>query len=463
MTASTVPATRSVPVAAFPRPSDRRPPPRGPRSEWASPAGWIACVAALGLYALGTGFGWASPLGLVVAGLAVAGTVPWFDRIGRRWPDLEIGGLLRLALGVKLMATLPRFAGREDSVDYHRVGSLLADSFRNLDFSVATGREVPGTGSVRYLTGLVEVVTLEDEFATFTVFSLLGFAGLVWFVEAFRVALPAVDPRRYALLVLFWPSLAYWPSSIGKEALMLLGLGAVALGVAKILHGRVAGLLAVVPGLTVCGFIRPHVALVAVTAAICAFVMRSPGRSLAIRTTRVLMIAGLAVGGALASDAVEALLDIDGLRPSGLSAALDLVNSRSAQGGSSFVAARIDNPLEYPWGLVTVLFRPFPFEAGSLPMLLTSLEALVLVVLVLAAVPRLAAATRTIREEAYVVYAVAFTGVFVYLFSALANFGILARQRSMTLPLVFVVLALPTARERVRQRRLREVEHGGVR
>ena len=32
-------------------------------------------------------------------------------------------------------------------------------------------------------------------------------------------------PARYAVLVLCWPSLAYWPASTGKEALMILGLG----------------------------------------------------------------------------------------------------------------------------------------------------------------------------------------------------------------------------------------------
>lgn len=438
------------------RPSSRRAAAPGLRVAWAGPLGWVVCVAALLLYAIGVAAGWASVLGAGVATAAVVLSVPWFARIARRWPGLEIAGILRLSLGVKLIATLARFAGREDSVDYHRAGSLLADSFRRLDFVVDPGREVPGTGTVRYLTGLVEVATFENEFATFAVFSLFGFVGLVWFVEAFRIALPGVDHRRYALLLLFWPSLVYWPSSIGKESLMLLGLGGVALGLAKLLRGRVAGLFALVPGLALCGFIRPHVALIVVAAAISAFVMRAPGHGATSKVVRLSVIAGLVVGGAVASDAVEALLNIDGLHPSGLSAALDLVNTRSSQGGSSFSAARIDGILEYPWGFVTVLFRPFPYEAGSPSMLLTSFEALVLAVLVLAAVPRLLAATRSIREEAYVVYAVGFTAVFVYLFSALGNFGILARQRSMTLPLLLVLIALPTARQRVRHRRVRE-------
>jgi hypothetical protein len=39
------------------------------------------------------------------------------------------------------------------------------------------------------------------------------------------------------------------------------------------------------------------------------------------------------------------------------------------------------------------------------------------------------------------VYALAF----IYAFSSLANFGILARERSQLLPVLFVVLCIPTA------------------
>ena len=443
-------------TVAFPRPSTLRARSDGPRLAWAAGAGWALCGLALLACASGPLIGGGSLLGTVVVIVAIAGSVPWFSRVARRFPDLEVAGLLRMSLGIKLLATLPRFEAREDSVDYHRVGAQLADSFRKFDFTVDTGRDVPGTGTVRYITGLVEVLTFEDEFATFMVFSLLGFVGLVWFALAFRTALPDIDPKRYILLLLFWPSLIYWPSSIGKESLVLFGLAGVALGVAQLLRGRLVGLLVAVPGLALCGLIRPHVALIAVTAAVCAMVLRAPGGGATSTVTRFGIIGALLFGGSLASDAVERLFDIDGLNPTGVSAALDLVNSRSSQGGSSFEAARIDGLVEYPWGFVTVLFRPFPHEAGTLPMLLTSFEAVVLAGLVLAAVPRLWAAVKTLRDEAYVAYAVAFTGVFVYLFSALGNFGILARQRSMTIPLVLAVVALPTTRERVRARRRRE-------
>ena len=207
-------------------------------------------------------------------------------------------------------------------------------------------------------------------------------------------------------------------------------------------------------GMLAVGLVRPHVALIAMTALAVAIIVRAPGRGAMSTIARLALVGALVVGGSVASDEVEALSDIDGLNPTGLSAALDLVNTRSSQGGSHFEAARVDGITEYPWGFVTVLFRPFPHEASSLPMLLTSLEAVVLAGLVIAAIPRLGAAVRTIRDEAYLAYAVSFTVVFVYLFSALGNFGILARQRAMTIPLLLLVVALPTAKERVRMRRL---------
>lgn len=445
----------SAPVEpAIPRPSSRQVRRDRPQLAWASPAGWIVCGFALLVYAAGPFIGRSSIPGMAVAVLAVAISGPVFRRIGRRFPDLEMAGLMRLSLGVKLLATLPRFEGREDSVDYYRVGSVLADSFRRLDFTVDTGRAVLGTGSVRYFTGIVEVFTFEDEFATFVVFSLLGFVGLLLFVLACRIALPTVDMKRYGGLLLFWPSLVYWPSSIGKESLVVLTLSLVALGSARLLRGDAKGLVLVAVGLLCTGLIRPHVALIAITALIVALVVRAPSRGIFGKVTRVALITALLIGGSVASDSVESLLGIDGLNQTGISAALDLVNSRSTQGGSSFTAARIDGFGEYPWGFVTVLFRPFPHEVSSIPMLVTSFEALLLAGLVAAALPRLWAALRSIRDEAYIAYAIAFMTVFVYLFSALGNFGILARQRAMAMPLVLVLVALPTAKERVRRRRV---------
>lgn len=410
-------------------------------------------VVGLAANAAAVAAGIASPAGVVVLVGAALASGRWFRSVAAEVPGVEMVGLLRLALGLKALAIVPRFVTRVDAEVYHRVGAALADRFRSGDFLVPTGRSIPGTGTVRYVTGLVELVTFGDEYATFVVFALFGFAGVVWFVRAFARAFPEVSAHRYAALVLLWPSLVYWPSSTGKEALMVGALGLAARGLATVLAGRVRGLAPFAAGLALVGLVRPHVALIAVTAALVAVLVRSGRREGHMAVGRLVLVGVLVVGGAMASNAVEALLDIDGLDASGLSRALELAQQRSSQGGSSFTPARIDGPLDVPWGTVTVLLRPFPWEAHNPAMAVTGVEGLALGLLGLAAIPRLVAGLGRLRSEPYLAYAVVFVVVFVWLFSALANFGILARQRTMALPLVLVVLGLPTARRRVQARR----------
>ena len=444
----------------IPRPSRQgftaRPPITAIRHRsWVGFLSWFVLAGVFAIYVGLLFVGFTSLLGVATLGVALAVILPWISRVGARAVTFDLGGVLRIALVLKLLATLPRYHARDDAVVYHRVGALLADRFRSFDLTPDTGRSIPGTGTVRYATGLVEVATLEDEFATFLVFSLMGFIGIVWFVQAFRLALPGVGARRYALLVLCWPSLLYWPSSIGKEAMMLLALGGAARGVASVLRGHRSGLLWLGGGLALSVLVRPHVGMIVVTAAVCALVIR--GRNAGTQgpglTGRVLVVGVLVFAGSVTADAMERVLDIDGLNPSGIDAALDLAESRSAQGGSSFESARIDGILEFPEGFVTVLFRPFPTEAPTPAMLLTAIEGGVLAALLIAALPRIGAGLRMIRSEAYSVYCAVFVAVFVYLFSAIANFGILARQRTAAIPLVLALIALPTAQERVRSRR----------
>ena len=442
------------PERVFARPSDLAPPRTNQRYSWAEPLGWTLCgLAAVSTMVL-AGLGRVSVLGAAIVVLVLAGSRPVLARFARTHHDLDLEAILRVGLGLKLLAVLPRFELRQDAADYHAVGTVLAERFRSLDFVVETGRPIPGTGSVRYATGLVQLVTFGDEFATFVLFALVGFVGLLCFIRAFVHGLPDIDPGRYAALLVCWPSLAYWPASTGKEALMAFGLGLAALGLARLLRGHWRALPLLVIGLGVSALVRPHVALIVVTAGIGAMIMNSRRGAASGVFSRLFVVGALIGIGTFLSDAVERLFNVQDLNVSSVSAALDLAHYRSAQGGSSFVAARIDSIADAPWGVVTVLLRPFPYEASSPAGLIAAIEGLVLAVLLFGAIPRVASAIRTLRREAYVVYVLGFVAIFVFLFSALGNFGILTRQRTMMTPLLLVLVALPTAYERVRARRV---------
>ena len=66
----------------------------------------------------------------------------------------------------------------------------------------------------------------------FLVYTFIGYWGLVLFHHAARIGLPSLDERRYAMLLYFMPALVFWPSSIGKEAVMMLAIGCAAFGAA---------------------------------------------------------------------------------------------------------------------------------------------------------------------------------------------------------------------------------------
>ncbi|MGI9602562.1 MAG: hypothetical protein ACR2QE_11800 [Acidimicrobiales bacterium] len=441
--------------STIPRPSERR---RGPSARparrrrdtldlaWTGTVAPIAMAVALGLFAWGQ-FAAHRPSGAGLVAIPVLCAIAFgiIRRLAATEDEFDLAGMAWLALGVKFCATYFRLLGGVDSVSYDNEGARLAEHFRAMDFTAPTGRSIPGTGTVRYFTGLVHLVTNSSYVATFLVYSFLAFLGLLCFYRAFAVGIPGGNRKRYAVLVLFWPSLLFWPSSIGKESLMIFGLGLASLGAARILARLPRGLLVFLLGLTVVGLVRPHVALIVVTAMLVGLVFRAPvGNSLSASAAKVLCIAVLLVVGAVVAGATARFLDLEDLNgTSVVNEALNQTEEQTAQGGGEFSAARVTSPVDYPWAVVTVLFRPLLIEVSSPLGLFSSLEGMVLAVLGTLSLIRFVRHVGRIRQSAYLAYALTFVLTFCYLFSAIANFGILTRQRSQVLPFVMVCLALP--------------------
>ncbi len=131
-----------------------------------------------------------------------------------------------------------------------------------------------GTTFLDDLTGIVYTVMGPSQLGGFLVFSFIGFWGLFLFHRAALIGFPEADQRRYALLVLFLPSLLFWPSSIGKEAVMLLSLGLCAYGSARILERLAGGWLVLAAGLGLGYLVRPHVPVVVLAALSVAILFR---------------------------------------------------------------------------------------------------------------------------------------------------------------------------------------------
>ena len=175
-----------------------------------------------------------------LAGLAHLGLV-------RRVQPIAGAGFVSIAmagLAVRFLGSIPRLVAAADAELYQKEGERLAASFRELDFFVSTGRAVPGTGSLRYLSGLVNLMTGSSYVATYLVFVMIAFVGQVLFLLGVRRVLTDRQFRLATLLVMLWPSMAYWPSSIGKEAAVIFGIGLTTLGLARVYDREYRGLIA---------------------------------------------------------------------------------------------------------------------------------------------------------------------------------------------------------------------------
>jgi hypothetical protein len=378
-------------------------------------------------------------------------------RIGRRRAGEDwVGRWLVLAVGVKLVASYVRYhtlvneyGGNGDATGYDQFGRLFARAW------LGEGGVAPELGDmrqhnfVRWFTGVVYYLFGIDMVTGFLVFGLLALVGSYLWYRATVDAVPGINRRLYLALVMFLPSMAYWPASIGKESLMQLAIGMVALATAHLLRQRLARAFVLgAPGGLLLWYVRPHLLAMALIAVGCAYLGgRVRGAASGLRAfvgrpvgmLAVALLVGFAVSqGAdflgledLSIDSVEARLDQESEATSGFEA-----GSSFETGGSSL------NPLYLPEGAVTVLLRPFPWETDSPLQLLASLESALVAALILVRLPSLRAAITRARSAPFLLFCWGLVILYAATFSSIGNFGILVRQRSLVLPALFVLVAM---------------------
>jgi hypothetical protein len=408
---------------------------------------------------------WARLDGFVVVVFLVpillAASWPAFVRQARRERDARLVRLLLLALALKLVGSLVRYwvavhiyQGNADAFEYHRFGVDLAMRFRagNFDTGLAS---LSGTDFISFVTGIVYTITGPSIFAGFLLYAWLAFGGMFYLYRAFTIAIPDGNRRGYARLLFFMPSMLYWPSSIGKEAWMLLTLGLAAYGTARLLTGRPwRGLAVTGLALWLAAIVRAHVSGMAVLGLVVAYLIARPPRRLGALGPVVKLFALVAlvvVAGGLLSRTQSYLLE-KGIDPQdGVNSVLAETTRRTDQGGSNFEAPSTGTSLaRIPFAAITILFRPFPFEAHNVQAGVTALESTLLLCLTVARRRAIWQAIRHLRKRPYVAFVLVYSVLFVIAFSSIANFGILARERTQLLPFFLVLLAVPPAARRRR-------------
>ena len=363
--------------------------------------------------------------------------------------DSTIRTIIYLGFAAKIVGSFARFymnklvLGRGDSTQYYEVGGLIASEFRNFVFGGPAYDywipEVSGTAFIRLITAVVFTFTGTSHLGGYVTFSFISFWGLYFFYRAFCLAVPDGLRHRYAAMVFFLPSMVFWPSSIGKEACMITLLGIGTYGFARLLTRERHAYLLLALALVGTGLIRPHVSAIFGLAVVCGFILRRDAGGGGAKKLIGLLVFAATAG--ILMNRLQTFFDLDaGLDTTAVFAE---TNERSSQGGSEFAAVQPTSPAQLPWAIVTVIFRPFLFEAGGGAGLVTALEGTVLLILFGWNAPRLVRLPALMLARPYVAYAAVYTVIFSFAFAAIANFGILARQRTQLFPIVTTILALP--------------------
>lgn len=339
------------------------------------------------------------------------------------------------------------YGGSSDSALYSRAGALLAPQFRHGNYSNLG--HISGDRFMEILTGQIYAVTGVSRFGGFMVFSWMSFVGVYFFYRAFRIAVPDGHYRRYAKLMFFWPSLIFWPAAIGKEAFIMLVLGAVALGTAELFTGRFRGIVWLGLGIWGIAVVRVHIALIIaaglIIAAPLAVLTGGPHRRKPVlsRLTSAALIVSLVLVSPILIGTAEHTFGVAKLTTQSAQQIMDQTTERSGKNGSTFTAPSPNNPVGFVVATGTVLFRPFPIEVSDPQALATAFEGLILIGICVLSLRRLARLPREVVRRPFLAFSLAYTLAFIYAFSSLSNFGILARERVQVLPMLFVLLCLP--------------------
>ena len=256
-----------------------------------------------------------------------------------------------------------------------------------------------------------------------------------------------MDPRPYRLLLFLFPTNWFWPSSIGKDALMMAALGLACLGVAHLLAGNVRGLAPFAIGAWAAAVIRPHLTLILAVAFGLAMVVRLVQRRTMHDAREVGMmkrLGGLAVVVLcvmLVLPSVESKLKLQSISPDAAEGARSEINRRTSQGGTEYDGYDASTPQGFVLGALTVLFRPLPTDARDVPTLLAAMEMCVLLYVIWRHRQRLVRNLMASFRVPYLAFCVGFVICFCYAFSAIYNLGIISRQRAQVLPILLVLVA----------------------
>ena len=349
---------------------------------------------------------------------------------------------LTLIYLMHIAATLVYFWRAQDNMaDSHM---YYFDPYRNYEDGFTVG-----TQAVIYVTQYLKSTIGGTYLDFYLLFQPIGFLGIAILLRVFEeihdeLRLPH-RPYLYAMVAI--PSLHFWSSALGKDGPFLLATS-LALWASMRLPRRAKALIG---ALLLMLLIRPHIAFVAAAALSLAVVM---GKGIPIYLRVALFLVAVA-GTGLASSTLQSTYSIDITSAESIGQQFERVDNvlQSADAGTSAVAG------SFPVRLLSLMFRPFFFDANELFALIASFESLFVIWLVLLLLLRFREVFGLFQNVFFARYALIFAfGLTIFLAISYWNVGLGLRQKwTMLMPMYMVLLVAVLAVRRARKRSMAQV------
>lgn len=348
---------------------------------------------------------------------------------------------IRIYVGVKF------YHGAMDAFAYYDNGRYIAEQFRTSGFNFLSDTPIVSTKAIEYIVGVLYYF-LPLSFSSFCfIFAALAFIGSIFFYKAFCIWYDDRSSDFYKKVVFFLPSILYWPSCLGKDALIFFASGIATYGIVKFFKNLTFfGLVQFIIGLSIISIIRPHIAgFMVIAVAIASVFSYSRFKNLnkflqlIIRVPVIFFLSFTIINQAKAF-LTSGRIGMSEFTPEAI---LDWIRATrlKLQGKSKFIpvfAATLLGPL---YAIVTLVARPFIWEAGNLQTILAALECLFCIFIFYKRRKVIYDRFFNFKEDAFSTFAFCYVFIAALSFTVFTNMGILARQRTTVLPFLWLLFA----------------------
>jgi hypothetical protein len=371
-----------------------------------------------------------------------------FSRASRNDPDrlllyqvLVLAWLAKLAtVGAKLYLLYNVYGGA-DALQYHRAGEDIAAMLAM--GGIPDLARFWGTRFIELSAGALYFFTGPTFVGSWFVWAFLGSMGMLFQYKAFVTACPTGHRRLFMVLIFFYPSILMWTNALGKDAIMAFFLGMAAYGAALIYRRGldIGSMFWTAVGIAGAFAVRPHLGAIVAVALVAVIVLRPIRAGMFTPLIRLATLAGVIAMAAFIAQTSASFVGLEDLSVEGVTDYLGTEQQQTQQGSGAFETGLPTTPQGAALAVLSVLFRPFPWEAHNLLARVSAMEGMALIGMAVWRFRSIVSALRAARRNAYLGFTVVYVPLFVFFFSAISNFGILARQRIQVLPFLFVWLA----------------------